>query len=256
MKIARIGYANTEPFFHYWNAPQFEMTSGTPKALAEAARKGDVAAGPLPLVECWNLESQFDGLGEWCIAARERCRSVYVLSRVPFSELDHVMIGVTKESATSVVLCETLINQKYGNDIRLRKGLQMTDPAWLVIGDQALQLANSPMSQTWPYITDLATEWWDWKKLPFVFARWVVRKDVGGVERLALDAALKTSLRKGLASLPEIAKDVAPRLKVTPRFLQSYFSEFLYELDGPAKDSILIFRELVKEGSLRATAAR
>src|SRR5688572_15374400 len=102
MNVAQIAYANTIPFFHYWNADEFTLVPGSPKGLAEAARRGELVAGPLPIVEVWDLEDRFEPLGNWCIAAQERCRSVYVLSKQPFSELDHVMIGATKESSTSV----------------------------------------------------------------------------------------------------------------------------------------------------------
>lgn len=248
MKVGRIAYTNTEPFFHAWDSSTFDLLPGSPQELADAARKGEVVAGPLPLVECWALEDQFENLGDWGIAARERCRSVFVLSQIPFSELDHVMMGVTKESSTSVVLCETLIKMKYGHHIRMRKGLQSQDPAWLVIGDQALQMVNNPTAQAWPYITDLASEWWDWKHLPFVFARWVVRRDLAPAFRLELENVVAQSLSKGLGSLDTIASKVAPELKLSPTFVKSYLSEFLYKMTPETHNSENEFRRLVKEG--------
>ena len=255
MKIGQIAYANTEPFFHFWKKESFDLHAGHPKGLAEAARRDEIIAGPLPLVECWALEDKFVPLGNWGIAARERCRSVYVLSRVPFSELDHIMIGVTRESATSVKLCEILIRQRYGNDVRMRRGLQMTDAAWLVIGDQALQLANSPIIQTWPYVTDLATEWWNWQQRPFVFAQWIVRKDVAPEITRLLSATLSESFEHGIEHLEQIAGVIAPRLKVAPAFIKSYLSEFLYKLDGEALESAERFRSLIKLGAVHEPAA-
>lgn len=259
MNVARIAYTNTEPFFHYWNSPEFKLKPGSPKSLADdAKKKGDIIAGPLPLVECWALDDRYEPLGNWGISSRERCRSVYVFSQIPFAEIDHASMGVTKESATSVVLCETLIRQKYGNDVRMRKGLQMTDTAWLVIGDQALQLAHSPLSQAWPYVTDLATEWWNWQRKPFVFAQWVVRKDVAGDVRAGLSRTIEKSLEKGIDHISEIAADVAPRLKISPAFVKSYLSEFIYELGDDARESAQLFRQLVQKGAprdIRAVAA-
>ncbi len=252
MKIARISYANTEPFFYGWdNSPDaraFEYQLGAPKQLAEAAHRGEVIAGPLPIVECWALEADFAPLGSWSIAARERCRSVYVLSKVPFSELDHVTIGATKDSATSVMLCETLIREKYGNDARIRRGLQMEDAAWLVIGDQAMQLVASPLVREWPYVTDLATEWWNWKKLPFVFARWVVRRDTLPEVQSRLNSLIRASLDASKKNLPAITTAVATRTKLSPVFLESYFTEMMYEMDADAHASEKLFRHLTKEG--------
>jgi chorismate dehydratase len=257
MKIAQINYANTVPFFHFWPAGEFELHPGVPTELAEAAKRGDVIAGPLPLVECLKLENTFEPLGDWGIAAREACRSVFVLSRHPFSELDHVTIGVTRESATSVVLCKTLIERKYGNNVTLRPGLNLEDAAWLVIGDQALQLSSNPTLRAWSVVTDLATEWWDWKHQPFVFARWIVRRDLNSSIKKNLLACVDASFQKGMANLPRLATTTGERLKISPEFLKSYFNGFLYRLDAAAEESILAFRAMVEEGAYhveRATA--
>ena len=73
------------------------------------------------------------------ISSRKKCRSVLLFSKMPFSELNRVSIGVTRESSTSVALCHLLLEERYHNTARFRKGLQVQDAAWLVIGDQALR---------------------------------------------------------------------------------------------------------------------
>src|SRR4051812_41605764 len=130
MNIARIAYANTAPFFHFWPAAPFHLMNGSPRELAQAAQAGDVLAGPLPLVECWKLENEFAPLGNWGIAARQRVRSVYVFSRRPFRELRDATIGLTTESSTSVLLCATLLHHKYNVTARLHDGLGPEDDAW------------------------------------------------------------------------------------------------------------------------------
>lgn len=254
MKIARISYANTEPFFHHWPTGEFTLQPGVPKELADAARRGEVIAGPLPLVECWALEDEFVPLGPWGIAAREKSRSVFVLSRQPFSELDHMTIGVTKESATSVVLCETLIREKYRNTVTIRKGLNLEDTAWLVIGDQALHLSMNPAANAWPYITDLASEWWGWKQLPFVFARWVVRRDLDQSLREQLNRCVEKSFRKGMDNLPALAQAISIKMNLPPEFLVHYLHGLVYELDTDAEKSNLIFRELAEKSSTSLVA--
>lgn len=246
MKIARIAYANTEPFFHFWPANEFVLCPGVPKELAEAAKTGDVIAGPLPLVECWAMEEEFEPLGPWGIAAREKSRSVFVLSRRPFCELDRAVVGVTKESSTSVVLCETLIREKYGNSVVIREGLNLEDDAWLVIGDQALKLSYASCAGSWATITDLAAEWWEWKQLPFVFARWVVRRDLDRGVRAQLNRCLAGSLEKGLANIPLISQALSKKLNLPQEILTLYIRGLMYELGPDADKSDHVFRELVQ----------
>jgi predicted solute-binding protein len=57
--VGRIAYTNTEPFFQKWPIDRFPLTYGVPRALAGAARAGEIVAAPLPIVECWDLENTF-----------------------------------------------------------------------------------------------------------------------------------------------------------------------------------------------------
>lgn len=256
MNVARISYTNTAPFFHFWETDQFPLTSGVPRALARAAKDGDVVAGPLPVVECWNLEQEFMPLGNWGIAALQKCRSVFVFSNRPFKELDRITIGVTRESSTSVALCSLLIHEKYGHRVRLRRGLETTDEAWLVIGDQALQMGYSPASLTrWTYVTDLATEWWDWQGLPFVFAQWVVNRKMDPVVRGRLARHLQYSFHRGMASLHEIAEKQSERLHLQPELLSEYLKGFMYQFSSEAEYSMRKFKQMVQESEIDLTPA-
>lgn len=245
-QVARIAYTNTEPFFHFWDTEQFPLTSGVPRVLAQAAKDNDIVAGPLPIVECWKLEKQFFPLSNWGIAAKERCRSVFVFSQRPFSELNDVTIGVTRESSTSVALCSVLIQEKYRNSVRMHRGLESTDDAWLVIGDQALKMAYSPSQLSrWTHVTDLATEWWNWQKLPFVFAQWVARRDIDALFRGRLGKHIQLSYHRGMVALQDIAEQESQRLGLHSELIHEYLKGFMYELTPDAIRGAAIFREMV-----------
>jgi chorismate dehydratase len=244
-RVGKISYLNTAPFFYQWPAKKFPVAPGVPRALADDARAGKISAAPLPIVECWDLEDTFKSLGPWGIAAKKECRSVLVFSRRPFSQLNNTTIGLTLESSTSVVLCDVLIRQRYNHAVRLRRGLEANDEAWLVIGDQALKFLESG-HKTWPYVTDLATEWWNWQKLPFVFARWVVKKNEPALET-ELSAALHASLTAGKRSLSAIAQKEAIRLRLPGAKILSYLNVFDYVLDDKAEEAIALFRDFAKE---------
>ena len=243
MKVACISYTNTKPFFYEWPAEPFELETGTPKQLAEAAERGEVVAGPLPLTECWALEDLFEPLENWGIAVREESRSVFLLSRVPLPHLKNKTIGVTPESSTSVRLLQVLAGQKYGCTNRYKQGFADDDDGWLVIGDQALKFWRQSSPQ-WACITDLASEWWTWKKLPFVFARWIVRKDLEKSLRQQLSGQLKTSLEKGLISLKAISEEQSRKLSIPASSLKMYLEGFRYELGEEEKKSMRLFKTM------------
>lgn len=246
MKVARIAYLNTDPFFYNWPMDEFQLSSGFPRQLAQAAHDADVIAGPMPIVECWKLEDKFDSLKSWGIAVENKCQSVLLFSSKPFNKLNNANVGLTRESSTSVALLDVIMKKRYGFEIQLTRGLRPDQDAWLVIGDQALQMWASPQRR-WAYATDLATEWWDWHQLPFVFARWVVKKGIEGRTWVRLFNAVENSLSMGINSLDQISKRRSKDLNLSYQVIKNYLVQFNYELGPREMASIDLFRHLVSE---------
>jgi len=246
--VARIAYTNTEPYFFHWPLHEFPLISGVPRELAEEAASAadDILAGPLPIVETWKMEDRFEPLS-WGIAGREFCQSVLLLSHHPISELDNTAIGLTLESSTSVALCEVILKERYGHDVRLRRGLNRDDDGWLVIGDQALRIFAGPRLGDWNFVTDLASEWWDWQRLPFVFARWVINKSVPSEEKNRLLEIIKSSLAAGLDSIPAIALYQSSLLKIPAQSIVDYLTGIVYELGPQEEEGAGVFRELARK---------
>ncbi len=250
MKIAQIAYTNTAPFFHNWPEDEFPLQPGVPAELAALARRGEILAGPIPIVEYWKMEAAYEPLLNFGISSRKKCRSVLVFSKVPFAELNRVSVGVTRESSTSVALCRTLLEQRYQNTVRFRKGLQMQDAAWLVIGDQALKMAAQPRVQEWSHVTDLATEWWEWQKAPFIFARWIVRRDAPIAVRKSLEIVLHSCFEANMKNLPEVAKSAAEKVNLPTALVENYLKGFDYRLDNEAERAAALFRVITQRRML------
>jgi chorismate dehydratase len=248
LKIAQISYLNTALYFSNWDQNLFPLSPGVPRMLAQAASQNQLIAGPLPLVECWNLEEHFSNLGHWGIASRERSQSVLVFSKKPFSRLNDITLGLTQESSTSVVLCSILLEQKYGHSVQMKRGLSKNDDAWLVIGDEALNLSQKG-DNAWPFVTDLGTEWWDWKKLPFVFARWVVQRNISQEIKTNLIHHVAESFHKSVSQLNSISGEQAVKYSLEKSFVENYLRNFMYELDDTAIKGAEVFRSLVQEKS-------
>ena len=74
-----------------------------------------------------------------------------------------------------------------------------------------------------PYVYDLGAEWHAWTGLPFVFSRWMVRKDVSPKDLAVLEEALYLGLEEGVDALCERAE---PRqdLVMLPRDIATYIA--------------------------------
>jgi len=258
MNIGRISYTNTAPYFHYWPSDGFTQVPGAPRELARMAGEGLIDAGPLPLVECWRLQNDFEYLGKWGIICRERAGSVFVLSRKPFAELAGATIGVTQDTSTSAMLAALLFKTRYQIDVKMKRGLDESDDAWLVIGDQALGARlNAPEERPFTVVTDLAAEWWNWHHKPFVFARWVVRKNVSVGDHTRLEWLISESLDKGLRNLPEVAGAAAFKVGLSGPVVERYLRDLVYELDTDAVASTHLFHTLLEEaGILKSLSLR
>jgi predicted solute-binding protein len=165
-----------------------------------------VLAAAVPVGGLFRLGKQVEPLGRFGIAAETECRSVLFFSDRPFDRItDRCMIRLTAETASSLRLLYLLLGYGLGFD-RMPTLAVHGRPAngELLIGDQALVRAwslrypaepGSPAASadggSFEHVTDLATQWFSAHGLPFVFARWVIRRDAPRTARQAIDSWLE-----------------------------------------------------------------
>jgi len=230
LRLGRIPYLNCEPFYHALDHPA--VLDLPPRPMGEAARLGEIDAAPLSVVDGWALAETFAPL-PFGIAVRRAARSVLLFSRRPLGRLDGAAVAVTPETSTSVLLLRVLLALRYGVTPRAWVGPEEEADARLLIGDGALQ-ARDRLEATYPHRIDLALEWHAWTGLPFLFARWVVRRTCRPEEVDAFARALGEALDRGLAALDEIGAR-RRELGLTPEEVAEYLRGFAYRL-GPEEE--------------------
>ena len=243
-RIGRIPYLNSEVFYYGMaGEADVELLPLAPRALSDAAVDGGLDAGPVPLVTCFELEHTFRPLGDFCIATVEKARSILLYSKRPVDEMTGAVVGVTGETSTSVRLMKTLLSRRFRVTPNRYVGLddEPTD-AFLLIGDEALRQRRGVPG--YPHLYDLGEEWHRWTGLPFVFARWVVRRDLNDDKVRWLEALLSRSIELGLAAVEEIA--AARRdLDMTCEEIVQYVRSFHYQLGDEEMKAIDKFRRLL-----------
>lgn len=196
--ISMIPYANMAPYRMLGEPQSCHFVPLLPRDSIEALIQGRVLAAAVPVGGLFALGDLVEPLGPCGIAAKERSMSVLLYSRVPLDQLgpEH-SLRLTTESASSVRLLYLLLGQKLGFDHLPRLAPDGGRPdGELIIGNSALvwawQLETCPGAPVGPrpselsFVTDLASEWWAQEELPFVFARWVVRRDAPQAAKSAL----------------------------------------------------------------------
>jgi chorismate dehydratase len=215
-----------------------------PGAVAMAAARGEIDAGPVPLVECFRLQDHFEPVAGFCVASVQHTGSSLLYSTRPIAELAGAHIGVTDEASTALRLLDVLLRVKYRVQPAAYGPLQAAHAAFLLIGNDALRQRRG--APGFPYTYDLGTEWHAWTGLPFVFARWMVRKEAAPKDKVLLEEALYVGLEDGVEALYQVAE---PRedLLMLPRDIVRYIQGFRYYIGKSEQQAIEQFRHYLQQ---------
>jgi chorismate dehydratase len=244
--LALIPYLNCEPFYAGLDALDLEIVREVPRELGRLAEAGVATCGPMAAADWFRLRDRFDALGDFGIACEGRVHSVLLFARREIRRLSGARVSLTAESSTSAALVRLLLERRYGlESVRFTRGESEADDARLLIGDRAL-VAASRGHGDFPFVYDLGEEWLGWQALPFVYARWVVAKDVPPDERRRIHDAIDASLGTWEDRIEEIAARRGPELGLDQEAIHEYLATFRYRI-GPVES----LGEQTFEGLLR-----
>jgi chorismate dehydratase len=243
LRVGRLPYLNVRPFHGGWSGDEPRWVEGTPRRLGELAAMGRLDAAPLASRDALALRDRFRPLADLGIACSGTVGSVLLLSRLPIRDLSGRAIALTGESRTSRALLRILLSDRFSLSGQVYVPGEAEALARLCIGDEALVARGQ---RRWPHALDLGAAWTEWTGLPFVYARWVVRRDVEKSAASALAEALARSLRWPCSldpiHLPE---------GYDPSRARRYLARFVYRLGADEERGLRRFhQELVKHGLL------
>ena len=235
-----IPYTNMAPYRELGAPVDCTFMPCVPRESIAALKRGRILAAAVPVGGLLVLEEMVEPAGRFGIAAKEESKSVLFFSDRPFAKIRAPgMVYLTNESASSIRLLYLLIGYRHGfdsvpyvtNNIRKANGE-------LVIGDEALKKRFGPDNRAhdqpepnFDYITDLAEEWYVFHKLPFVFARWVVRKDAPVKLREALENWLAEFQEREEELVNRSAPEAAKSIGVPIEDIMDYFRTMRRTLD-------------------------
>ncbi len=248
--IGKIPYLNSVPFYSHFEKRQFRILPVAPRRMGELSSKELIDAGLFSLMSYFEQETNLE-LMNYCIATRDQVKSVMLFSKEGWNGLEGKTIGITDDTATSVRLLQVLLKKKYGVNAtfeRMHSGVNdySNFDAVLLIGDEALR-RNKYGLPGFELVFDLAREWYEWQKLPFVFAVWALKKSSSVEKKTELRQLLQSSLEKSEAALETIGALHGKRIGFTPNETKEYLEGFSYRLGEREREAMEIFRKLFDE---------
>lgn len=247
-RIGRIPFLNAAPFYLLMDEAQLEVRDLAPRRMGEAARAGTVDAGPFSLVDWLGMRDAFPRLGNFGIALTGEARSVLLFSKVPLARLGaHARVGLDDASTTGAMLGRVILRERYGIMPVCVRGDDPEADAKVIIGDAAL-VANTAGIPGYPEKLDLGQAWWDWHRLPFVFAVWAADLNLPAAETDGLKDLIAHSLKLWMEphGSSERYADWSKRTGLPADDLRAYIARFTYALGPDEEEAIMIFEQLVR----------
>ena len=227
LKIGWIDFLNTMPF-NFEKAGfklsfDYELVKGVPSSLNKLLREGKIDIGIISSAEYLENYNNYLILPDVSISAQGKVFSVSIFSNMKLEETEEIYL--TKASKSSRYLTK-IVFEKFLNKKVIYKELENieNENPVLLIGDNAILYRDK-----FKYAYDLSEIWYEYTKLPFVFALWVVRKEVFN-ERIEEVKELLNTLKKAkaqiLSNLDLFLKDV----NIGKDFAKFYLSNIDYSL--------------------------
>ena len=238
--VARIPFMYAEPFYNDMERRGLQLREFLPSGLASALRSGEIDAGPVSLVDTFKLEDQFQPISGFCVSTMEKSRSVLFYSQRPIEELTRARVGVTSEAGTSLQLLQVLLQAKHNVQPEAYVSMEDTYDAFLVTDDQALRQRRG--ARGYPHRYDLGEEWFQWTNLPFVYSRWIARKNMDHMEALVLEDTLYVGLEEGVEALFH-ESEPRDRLLMLPKDIVEYIQGFRFFMGLSEYKAVDLFRQ-------------
>ncbi|HAP36875.1 MAG TPA: aminofutalosine synthase MqnE [Bacteroidetes bacterium] len=248
--IGKIPYLNSVPFYENIEQRQFKILPIVPRRMGQLSAKDQIDAGLFSLMDYFAQEQKLE-LMNYCIATRDQVKSVMLFSKEGWQGLHGKNIGIIDDTATSVRLLQVLLEKKYGvkaNFVRMHASVNDFSQfdAVLLIGDEALK-ANKSGLLGFDLVFDLAKEWYDWQKMPFVFAVWAHKKTLPAEKKEELQHIILQSLEKSENQLESIGTLHGRMITLSPTETSEYLQGFNYRLGEREKEAMNIFKKFIEE---------
>jgi chorismate dehydratase len=215
LRIGCVQYLNSRPLIHGLQSgpgvhpPTPGAVLAHPATLAAKLREGALDAALVPVFELLRSPGSYRVVRGISISSNGPVYSVFVAHTCPLERLD--AIAADPASLTSVHLLQVLAARRLGAPLPFLGSAEASDDAALphshgrlLIGNQAIHF-RLRMEHSQMLFWDLGQAWTEWTGLPFVYAVWVLRKELPAAQAVA--NAFRELAAEGLSQVDRIARE-------------------------------------------------
>jgi chorismate dehydratase len=247
IRISAVKYANTYPFIWGLKESGFDrkviIETDHPSDCARKVIERQADIGLIPVAAIPQIPDA-NVIGNYCIGATGKVRTVMLLSNCPFNEI--VTINLDYRSRSSVNLTKVLAKNMWKREFKWVGTDEKFDflnigrnEAVVLIGDQCFRMENQYKEKV-----DLAEEWKRHTDLPFVFAGWVAncRLEEDFIEEF------NNALKLGVENIDKVAHYFRGNGIINEEELRKYLTVNIdYPLDDDKRKGMALFLKLLKE---------
>ncbi|ACA59602.1 protein of unknown function DUF178 [Candidatus Desulforudis audaxviator MP104C] len=243
-----------------------ELVKGPPTRLNGLLLRGELEITPLSSIEYARHPDRCLIVPGLSISSDGPVGSIFLMSKVPLTELDGKKVCLPDTSASAAALLKILFHHYYHVDVQfettasdLEQMLARADAA-LLIGDEALAAYLHVRNTGAPLVVvDLGEAWKKFTGERMVFAVWVVRRDYAlerPQETDGLVAALQRAREIGIRER-EAVLDLAVHRTGLPRdFVADYLKLVRYDFDAEYQRGLLTFYDYAYKTGLTEERVR
>lgn len=238
--VGRVSDLNFEPFYIDMERRGIVLHDAKLNDIPRALRAGDINAGPVSLADSFDLDDICVPVAGFCLSASNRAGSNLLYSKIPMEELSGATIAAATLDSTTRKLFQVLLAQKHEGNHDSFVEMPEEHDAFLISGDDALRRRRGARGYGHRY--DLGEEWHAMTGLPFVFARWMARKELSEDEMLLVEDTLYVGLEDGVDSLFHLSEP-KDHLLMMARDIVDYIIGYRYFVGLSERKSIELFKK-------------
>ena len=245
LRISIVSYLNSKPFLFGLQRsdllPDFELKAEIPSKIAAKLSYNITDLGLIPVAALEDL-NKYQIVSNYCIGSVGKVKTVVLASEVPIESIENVLMDY--QSRSSVVLAKVLAkfywkrNFNWENTCNNFQNISIKGTtAGVVIGDRVFDI-----EKRYKYIYDLSEEWYNFTRLPFVFAVWASTKTISAEYEENLNKAFEF----GFEHLDEV---ISEEQKNYPGVdIKSYLTRSIsFNFDEQKKQGMKKFLELARK---------
>ena len=238
--VGRVIDLNFEPFYIDMERRGIILQDVKLADMPQALRDGEINAGPVSLVDSFALEEICDPVAGFCLSASNKAGSNLLYSKKPIEELGGGTIAKATPDSTTQKLYEVLLAEKFQGNPGSYVAMADEHDAFVISGDDALRRRRG--SRGYAHRYDLGEEWHNMTNLPFIFARWMGRKEMTEEETLLVEDTLYVGLEDGVDSLFHLSEP-KDHLLMMARDIVEYIIGYRYFVGLSERKSIDLFKD-------------